>query len=261
MRGILAEIVEYKKAFVLESRRRTPQRELEKIARAAGRTRGFRRALRGRKCALIAEIKSASPSKGVIRENIDPAGIARTYEENGAACISVLTDERYFDGSLNRLATVRRVTTVPLLRKDFIIDAYQLYEARSAGADAVLLIVACLDDARLRTFMGVARSLGMDALVEVHDRAEMERAAAARAKLIGINNRNLATFETDLATTGELAAYAPKNAVLVSESGIADAEGVRRVHALGAHAVLVGETLMRADDIAAAVAELAGAVV
>jgi indole-3-glycerol phosphate synthase len=260
MKGILAEIVEYKKRFVIESRRRTPQRELEAIARAAGRTRGFSRALRKKKCSLIAEIKSASPSKGVIREDIDPAAIARTYEEHGAACISVLTDESYFGGSLDRLASVHRVTTVPILRKDFIIDAYQLYEARSAGADAVLLIAACLEDQQLRTFMGVARSLGMDSLVEVHDRAEMERVAASKAKLIGINNRNLATFETDLATTGDLAAYAPKNALLVSESGIVDAEDVRRVNSLGAHAVLVGETLMRAGDIGEEVKKLAGAV-
>jgi indole-3-glycerol phosphate synthase len=260
MTGILAEIVDYKKQFVLESKRRTPQKHLEEIARDAGRGRGFLRALRGPGCALIAEIKSASPSKGAIRPDMDPLAVARAYADNGASCISVLTDEKYFGGSLERLSAVRREVRLPILRKDFIIDYYQIYEARAAGADAVLLIVACLDDQRLRTFMGVTRSLGMDSLVEVHDRGELDRAVAAGAKLIGINNRDLRTFATDIAVTGDLAPFVPPNAVIVSESGIAGPEDVRRIHALGANAVLVGESLMRAADTGAAVRELAGAV-
>ncbi len=260
MTGILAEIVDYKKQFVLESKQRTPQKHLEEIARSAGRGRGFLKTLRGPGCALIAEIKSASPSKGAIRSDLDPLAVARAYEDNGASCISVLTDEKYFGGSLARLAAVRREVRLPILRKDFIIDTYQLYEARSAGADAVLLIAACLDDQRLRTFMGVTRSLGMDSLVEVHDRGELDRAVTAGAKLIGINNRDLRTFKTDLTVTGDLAPFAPKNSVIVSESGITGPEDVRRVHALGANAVLVGESLMLAVDIGAAVREFAGAV-
>ena len=186
--------------------------------------------------------------------------MARLYEENGASCISVLTDERYFGGSLERLERVRTVTTIPLLRKDFIIDAYQIFEARCAGADAVLLIAACLDDSELRDFIEIASLLAMDCLVEVHDESEMMRVKTLNTKLVGINNRNLTTFHTDLAVTGKLSFLAPEQAFLVSESGIATAEDVRLVHRMGADAVLVGEAIMRERDMAGKVRELAQAV-
>jgi len=260
MNGLLGEIVLYKREFVKRCKERFPLKELEEYAGTVDEPRGFARALSGEGCALIAEIKTASPSKGVIRTGVDIMNVARLYEENGASCISVLTDERYFGGSLERLRQVRAVTTIPLLRKDFIIDVYQIFEARWAGADAVLLIAACLDDSELQDFIEVASLLAMDCLVEVHDEGEMSRVKTLNTKLIGINNRNLKTFHTDLAVTEKLAPLAPEHALLVSESGIARAEDVRGVHRMGADAVLVGEAIMRARDMAGKVRELAHAV-
>jgi indole-3-glycerol phosphate synthase len=233
------------------------------MALDAGPIRGFERALRersGNGCALIAEIKTASPSKGIIKEYGETAAIAMTYERSGAACISVITDEKYFKGSLDRLGKVRAAANLPLLCKDFIIDPYQVYEARWAGADAVLLIAACLDDCLLAELIEISALLGMDCLLEVHNETEMLRAGRFNMGLIGINNRDLATFAADLAVTGHLACLAPDHALLVSESGITCADDVRRVHASGAHAVLVGEAIMRERDMAAKVRELAGAV-
>ncbi len=260
MNGILGEIVLYKREFVKRSKERLPFKELENCAGSVDETRGFARALKGKGCALIAEIKTASPSKGVIRTDVDIGDVARLYEENGASCISVLTDERYFGGSLEYLKRVQSVTTIPLLRKDFIIDAYQIYEARLAGADAVLLIAACLDDSELRDFMEISSLLSLDCLVEVHDESEMKRMKILNSKLVGINNRDLTTFHTDLAVTEKLSFLAPEQAFLVSESGIVTAEDVRLVHHMGADAVLVGEAIMRECDIARKVRELVQAV-
>lgn len=220
-------------------------------------TRGFAAALRAKTPALIAEVKKASPSKGVIREDFDPVAVARAYHAGGAACLSVLTDVQYFQGSLDYLAAIRAVVPLPLLRKDFVIDPIQIYEARVAGADAVLLIVAAVPSAaRLAELRHVAEALGMDALVEVHDANELETAKLSGATLIGVNNRDLATFQVDLATTEALLPNFPPHAIAVAESGIFTPADVRRVSDAGARAVLVGESLMRADDIAQATRDL-----
>ena len=208
---------------------------------------------------LIAEVKKASPSAGVIREDFDPVAIAREYEAAGASCLSVLTDEKFFQGSLEFLKQIRAAVDLPLLRKDFIIDERQIAEAIDWGADAVLLIAAILDDAQLGHFHALATAAGLAALVEVHDEDELDRALALKAPLIGVNNRNLKTFEVDLATTEELAARMDlRHTLLVSESGIHSRADVERLTACGARAVLVGESLMREDNIGAKVRELGG---
>lgn len=201
--------------------------------------------------AIIAEVKKGSPSKGIIRADFDPVVIAETYQKAGAACLSVLTDREFFFGDLSYLEQIRNRVNLPLLRKDFIIDPYQVYEARNAGADAVLLIAAALDDSRLREFSVLAMDLGMDVLLEVHDETEMERALATPASLIGINNRNLSTFVTDLGVSERLLPYLSSDRLGVSESGIDCRADIERLQRAGASAFLIGETLMRADDIAA----------
>lgn len=214
-------------------------------------TRGFQSALQRTKnpVALIAEIKRASPSRGVIRADTDPAQIARIYEESGADCISVLTDEAYFQGSLSDLTLVRTASTLPLLRKDFIVDEYQLYESRIAGADAVLLIVAGVRDVRvLKEWRELAESLGLDVLVEVHSEGELQTALESGARLIGINNRNLSDFTIDFETTFRLLAHLPPGVVVVSESGIEGREQVQRLRQGGVHGMLIGESLMRAPE-------------
>lgn len=256
MNGILGEIIEYKRVFVEDCKKNLPLSELEKMVEKSDETRDFAGALSGNGCSLIAEIKTASPSKGIIRDDVNVEDVAKIYSDNGAACISVLTDEKYFMGSLERLTGIRKVIQLPLLRKDFIVDMYQIYEARYAGADAVLLIAACLDDTILSEFIEVASSLDMDCLVEVHDEIEITRLSNLNIKLIGINNRNLKTFETDISVTGRLARYAPENALLVSESGINNAQDVKAVYSMGANSVLVGEALMMEKDIAKKVKEL-----
>ncbi|MFA6470847.1 MAG: indole-3-glycerol phosphate synthase TrpC [Candidatus Latescibacterota bacterium] len=260
MTAILKEIVEYKREFVKKCKRAIPLRELEQLAPESGNTRSFTGAIAAHRCALIAEIKTGSPSKGIIRDDVNSEDVARLYETCGAACISVLTDEAFFGGSLDRLRQVRRTVNIPIIRKDFIIDPYQIYEARCAGADAVLLIAACLGDKVLDDLIEVAALLNLDCLLEVHDEAEMNRAASMNAPLIGINNRDLRTFKTDLSNTGRLARFASPNALLVSESGIVTADDVRTVFSAGARAVLVGEAIMRERDMAAKVRELAGVV-
>ncbi|HEX7295135.1 MAG TPA: indole-3-glycerol phosphate synthase TrpC [Pyrinomonadaceae bacterium] len=206
---------------------------------------------------IIAEFKRRSPSKGVIRKDADPSKIATEYASAGAAAISVLTEENYFDGSLDDLRNIRGAVRLPLLRKDFIFDEYQLYEAANAGADAVLLIVAALDDSSLSFLREIAEDkLDMDALVEVHDQQEMERAGRCGAKLIGVNNRDLRTFEVSLGTSLNLARFAPPNAILISESGLKTANDLRRLNEAGYRGFLVGESLMRADSPAQALAEL-----
>ena len=260
MTGILEEIVSYKQVFVAESKRHLPMRELEEMITVSGAARGFVEAIEGKGCALIAEIKTASPSKGIIRDDVSIEDVARIYEENGASCVSVLTDERFFMGSLDRLDMVRKVCTLPILRKDFIIDPYQVYEARAFGADAVLLIAAVLDDVRMKDCIELSAELFLDSLVEVHDDEEMTRVRELGVSLIGINNRNLSTFVTDLSVTAHLASRAPGNALLVSESGINTAEDVRTVHRMGVDAVLVGEAIMRERNMSLKVRELSEAV-
>jgi len=208
--------------------------------------------------ALIAEVKKASPSAGVIRPGFDPVQIARVYEQSGAACLSVLTDEHFFQGHDGYLTAIRVAVDLPLLRKDFIIDAYQIYEARAIGADAILLIAAALSPTQIADYRALAGEIGMTALVEVHTEAEMAVALGAGARLIGINSRDLNTFVTDLGTVERLAAMVPDGVTLVAESGIKTFADVKRVADAGAGAVLVGETFMRAPDVGAAVRELMG---
>ncbi|MBI3609099.1 MAG: indole-3-glycerol phosphate synthase TrpC [Nitrospirae bacterium] len=207
---------------------------------------------------LIAELKRASPSQGTLRERYNPAEIARVYEEEGAAALSVLTEERFFQGSLADLGLVRKAVRRPLLRKDFVIDEYQIYEARAFGADAVLLIATILDDARLKDFLALASDLAMAGLIEVHTEAELERALQTDARLIGINNRDLTTFKTDLETTFRLIRGIPEDRIVVSESGIARREDVERLREAGTDAVLIGEIFMKSPDIRAKVRELFG---
>ncbi len=233
----------------------TPLSVVVHSAAAAPAPRNFLAALALERVALIAEIKHASPSRGVLIDPFDPVALAQTYAANGAAAISIVTDERFFQGHLDHLRAVRKIVDLPILRKDFMLDAYQIYESRSAGADAVLLIVAALTDAQLRTLAELAASLGMAAVVEVHNAAELERALRIDPRAIGINNRDLKTFKVSTATTTHLAAHIPPGVVLVAESGILHAADVRAMGAAGAHAVLVGEGLLQAPDIAARVRE------
>lgn len=270
----LTRILDHKRVEVERQSAKIPRAQLEARLASAPPPRDFAAALRlpGR-AALIAEVKKASPSKGVLLENFDPLAIARTYAANGAAALSVLTDVRFFQGSLKYLEGIRALETgisqpgqapiavPPLLRKDFIIDSYQVLEARAYGADALLLIVAALDDRDLGALLAYTRELGMEALVEVHDEQELDRALACGAGIVGVNNRNLHSFHTTLATTERVAARMPSagRPVLVSESGIYTPEHVAQVRGWGADAVLVGEALVTAPDIGAAVRALAGA--
>jgi indole-3-glycerol phosphate synthase len=258
---VLDEILLHKREEVAAAKARLAPEALAARARAmAEPTRGFRRALlaRGSGPRVIAELKRRSPSKGEIRRAFDPVAIARAYEAAGAAALSVLTDERFFGGSLAQLESVRRATRLPLLRKDFVLDAYQIDEARVAGADAVLLIVAALPAAEVGRLRERAAALGLDVLVEVHDEAELDVAKGAGADLIGINNRDLRTFRTDLAVTERLAPLVPEGALVVAESGIFGREDVTRLQRAGAAAFLVGESLMREADPGLALRRLLG---
>jgi len=262
MDDILQRILARKHAEIGERRARVSERELIANLVGAPRVRGFVDALRMKiaagRAAVIAEIKKASPSKGVMRADFYPADIARSYEAGGAACLSVLTDVDFFQGADEYLQQARGACALPVLRKDFTIDAYQVYEARLLGADCILLIVAALDDAALRELAALAMRLGMDVLVEVHDGAELDRAMATDAPLIGINNRNLRTFETRLETTLGLLSRVPAERLLVTESGIHAPEDVARMRAAGVHAFLVGEAFMRAPDPGAELQRLFG---
>ncbi|MDX1483136.1 MAG: indole-3-glycerol phosphate synthase TrpC [Alphaproteobacteria bacterium] len=259
----LQEICARKRDHVAACKASRPRAAVEEAAGAAGPVRGFRAALEaklaGGGLGLIAEIKRASPSAGLIRADFDAAGLARAYASGGAACLSVLTDTPYFQGSDDDLAAARGAVDLPALRKDFMVDPYQIAESRALGADCVLLILAVLDDGLAAELAAAARSLGMDALVEVHDEAELERAARLETGLIGINNRNLKTLETDLAVTERLAPRAPKDAVLVCESGISGPQDISRMAAAGPRCFLVGESLMREADVAAAARALLAA--
>jgi indole-3-glycerol phosphate synthase len=256
---LLDRIVASKRQELEANRRRLPLEELEAQAKDAPPVRDFRAALAGPgPIQLIAEVKKASPSARVIREDFDPVGIARIYQDHGAACLSVLTDAPFFQGHLSYLARVRASVVIPLLRKDFLIDEYQVVEARLAGADAILLIAEILDDATLRALLGRARELGMSALVELHDPANLPRVLAAGAELVGINNRDLRHFGTDLEHTLRLRDRVPPEVLLVSESGIRTRRDVERLQEAGVTAILVGESLMRAPDIGLAVERLLG---
>lgn len=256
MANILVEIVARKRERLAEAKRQVPLRELRASLPTVTGSGRFIRALRQEGVNIIAEIKRRSPSKGVIRAEFNPVRIARNYTAGGAAAISCLTEEDFFDGSLHHLRAVRRATTLPLLRKDFIFDEYQICEAVHAGADAILLIVAMLDDAQLNDLLQTAGNWGLDVLVEVHDRAELERALRCDVQLLGINNRDLRTFHTTLDTSLALAAELPRSITLVSESGIRTRADIDRLRAAGFHAFLIGEELMRAEDEGAALQEL-----
>ena len=262
MNDILSTILARKVVELQERAERVTLRELSARCADLPPPRGFADALRAKiaqgKAAVIAEVKKASPSKGVIRPDFRPADIARSYERGGAACLSVLTDVDFFQGSDAYLQEARAACALPLLRKDFVIDDYQVYEARVLGADCILLIVAALGDAALAELSGLALDLGMDVLVEVHDIDELERALQVPVPLVGINNRNLRTFEVSLDTTLSLRQAVPADRLLVTESGIVTAQDVKLMRDNEVHAFLVGETFMRAEDPGAALAKLFG---
>ena len=262
MSDILEQIAAYKRIDVGARKSARPQAEVEAAAQAASPPRGFVRALRGAyapgRLALIAEIKKASPSKGLIRADFDPPAHARAYENAGAACLSILTDGPSFQGEDSYLVAARAACALPVLRKDFLVDPWQVAESRSLGADCVLVILSICDDALASDLLAEAARLGMDVLVEVHDEAEMIRAGKLGAQLVGVNNRNLRTFEVDLAITGRLAALAPADALLVTESGINGPGDTAALEASGARAMLVGESLMRQADVEAATRALWG---
>jgi len=257
---ILKKILQRKAEEIAERCGKVSQRELSQRVTEAGEVRGFAGALQKKvdagDAAVIAEIKKASPSRGVLREQFEPAAIAASYEQGGAACLSVLTDVDYFQGADEYLQQARAACGLPVLRKDFVIDPYQVYEARVLGADCILLIVAALDDAMLLELLQLAGHLQMDALVEVHDVQEMERALAIPAPLVGVNNRNLRTFETSLETTFELMKDFPEDRLLVTESGIHTRDDVEIMRRNGVHTFLVGEAFMKADEPGEKLAEL-----
>jgi indole-3-glycerol phosphate synthase len=257
--SILEKIVATKRTEIARAREALPIEELQARLKDAPPVRDFFAPLAANgPIKLIAEVKKASPSKGVIRADFDPVAIARTYEQHGASCLSVLTDETYFQGSLEYLRQVRQAVAIPVLRKDFILDSYQLVEARVAGADAVLLIAECLDDCNLRKLHNEALDLGLTPLVEFYEPANLDRVLAAGAQLIGVNNRDLKTFEVELGHTVRLRERVPLDCVFVGESGIYTRADVLRLQEAGVDAMLVGESLMREADIGAAVRRLLG---
>ena len=264
MSDILNKIVATKREEVAAARKKTPLEAMRADAASRVLTRDFVGALRAKiaagQAAVIAEVKKASPSKGVLREDFIPADIAQSYAEGdgkvSAACLSVLTDRQYFQGSADYLKQARASCDLPVLRKDFLVDPYQVYEARAMGADAILLIAACLDDAQMAEFEAIARGLDMAVLVEVHDRDELHRALKLKTPLVGVNNRNLRTFEVSLATTLDLLPDLPADRLLITESGILSRADVQTMRAAGVNAFLVGEAFMRAEEPGLALAEL-----
>ena len=262
MSDILNQIVAVKRDEVSLARRKRDLLSLRRDAESLGGQRdfigGLRRKIGAGAAGVIAEVKKASPSKGVLRERFEPAAIAESYAEHGAAALSVLTDVQFFQGSAAYLVQARAACALPVLRKDFMVDAYQLFEARAMGADAILLIAACLDDAQLADLEAQSQALGMAVLVEVHDATELDRALRLKTPLVGINNRNLRSFEVTLQTTLDLLPAVPADRLLVTESGIHAREDVQRMRDANVHAFLVGEAFMRAPDPGAALAALFG---
>ena len=260
MSDILDKIVTVKREEVAAALTKKSLAMVRADAESRVLTRDFEGALRTKiaagQAAVIAEIKKASPSKGVLRQEFIPADIAQSYAEHGAACLSVLTDKQFFQGSVDFLKQARASCDLPVLRKDFLIDVYQVYEARAMGADAILLIAACLDDAQMAEMEAVARSLDMAVLVEVHDRAELDRALKLKTRLVGINNRNLKTFEVSLQTTLDMLPSVPADRLLITESGILSADDVKRMREAHVNAFLVGEAFMRAAEPGEALAKL-----
>lgn len=266
MSDVLARICDDKRRHIATQEQLVPFAEIRRRAEASLKSdppRGFLQRLEatigGGYFGLIAEIKKASPSKGLIRADFDPAALARAYHAGGATCLSVLTDMPYFQGRDDYLQAARQAVDLPALRKDFMLTPYQIYESRALGADCILLIMACLDDATATELEALAFSLGMDVLVEVHDAGEMTRALKLKSRLLGVNNRNLKTLAIDLATTEQLAAMAPKDRLLVAESGLYAAADLERMNRVGAAIFLVGESLMRQADVTAATRALLGA--
>lgn len=261
-RDILTRILAAKAVEIERLSAELSLRELSRRVESASPPRGFGArlgaAVEAGRAGVIAEIKRASPSRGVLRTDFDPAAIAASYAVNGASCLSVLTDRDFFQGAASHLKAARAACDLPVLRKDFVIDPYQVYEARALGADCILLIVAALEDGRLRDLARLADELGMDALVEVHDRDELERALAMPGRLVGVNNRDLRTFHTDLQTTLDLLQWMPHDRLVVTESGIHTRGDVARMREHGVHAFLVGEAFIKAPDPGAKLAELFG---
>lgn len=262
MPHILDEIITVKREEVADLLRQKPFSAMRSDAESRVLTRDFSGALRNKitagKPAVIAEVKKASPSKGVLRSDFIPADIAQSFAESGAACLSVLTDKNFFQGSVEYFKQARASCSLPALRKDFMVDAYQIYESRVMGADCILLIAAVLDDLQMKDFEAVSIALDMAVLVEVHDAAELERALKLKTPLIGINNRNLKTFDVSLDTTLELLGQIPPDRIVITESGISTAQDVKRMRDAGVNAFLVGEALMRAEDPGIALGQLFG---
>jgi indole-3-glycerol phosphate synthase len=255
---ILDKIISVKKDEVAHLKQTRPLQELKAVLQDLPPVRDFRKAISGNECTIIAEVKRRSPSRGILREDFDPIKIASIYERNGAAALSVLTDKQFFGGDKKYLEDIKKNVHIPLLRKDFIIDPYQVYETRSLHGDALLLIACLLKEEQLREYIHLAESLGLSALVEIHSRSELDKALAVEANIIGINNRDLKTFSTDLKTSLDIAPHIPTDKIIISESGIDGRQDIEMLVKVGIHAFLIGETLMLSDDIGKKLRELLG---